>query len=147
MRSGRHADLVREVRAGRCERPDGYAARRCAAVASTTLQGDTVYSESQTELINVAGQTNKGVKSTTTTQITAIRLFKGTANQLTINVLAPPVVTATATGKPGGAKVEYSEPVLQVLDADGNVIGELNAADINLEIPGHAAAHAATRTR
>ena len=99
-------------------------------------EGDTVHTESQTEFINVAGQTNKGVKSTTTTQITAIRLFEGTANQLTINVLAPPVVTATATGKAGGAKVEYSEPVLQVLDADDNVIGELNASDINLEIPG-----------
>jgi uncharacterized repeat protein (TIGR01451 family) len=99
-------------------------------------EGDTVYTESQTEMINVSGTSNKGVKSTTTTQITAIRLFEGTANQLTINVVAPPVVTATATGKPGGAKVEYSEPVLQVLDADDMVIGELNASDINLEIPG-----------
>jgi uncharacterized repeat protein (TIGR01451 family) len=99
-------------------------------------EGDTVYSESQSELINVSGQTNKGVKSTTTTQITAIRLFEGTANQLTINVVAPPVVTATATGQPGGAKVEYSEPVLQVLDADDMVIGELNASDIDLTIDG-----------
>jgi uncharacterized repeat protein (TIGR01451 family) len=105
-----------------------------ALVALDNDQGDTVYSDSTTEFINVAGQTNKGVKSETLTQVTAIRLFKGDANELTINVLAPPVVTATATGKPGGAKVEYSEPVLQVVDAGGNILGELNAADANFEL-------------
>ncbi len=106
-----------------------------ALVALDNDQGDTVFSDSTTELINVAGQTNKGVKSETTTQVTAITLFKGDpANQLTINVIAPPVVTATASGQPGGAKVEYSEPILQVVDAMGNVIGELNAADANFEL-------------
>jgi uncharacterized repeat protein (TIGR01451 family) len=106
-----------------------------ALVALNNDQGDTVFSDSTTELVNVPGQTNKGVKSETTTQVTAITLFKGDpANQLTINVIAPPVVTATATGQPGGAKVEYSEPILQVVDAGGNIIGELNAADANFEL-------------
>lgn len=105
-----------------------------AVVAVDNAQGDTVFSESTTELINVAGTSKKGSKSTTTTQITAITLFKGSANQLTINVSAPPVVTATATGKPGGAKVTYSEPVLQIVDAMGNILGELNAADANLDL-------------
>ena len=78
-------------------------------------QGDTVYSDTRTELVNVAGQTGKGVKSTALTQVTGITLFKGSASELTINVLAPPVVTATATGKPGGATVTYSEPILEIV--------------------------------
>ena len=105
-------------------------------VAVHNDDGDTVYSDSTTEHVNVEGTANKGVRSTTLTQITGITLFEGTANQLTVNVVAPPVVTATATGKPGGATVTYSEPILQVLDANGDIIGELNAADANLEIDG-----------
>jgi uncharacterized repeat protein (TIGR01451 family) len=105
-----------------------------ALAAIDNSQGDTVFSESTTELTNVAGQSGKGVKSTALTQLTGITLFKGTANQLTINVLAPPVVEATATGKPGGAKVTYSEPILQIVDAEGEVLGELNAADLAFEL-------------
>jgi uncharacterized repeat protein (TIGR01451 family) len=105
-----------------------------ALVALDNAQGDTVYSNSTTELVNVPGQAGKGVKSETLTQVTAVTLFKGTPNQLTINVVAPPVVTATATGQPGGAKVTYSEPILQVVDATGNILGELNAADANQQL-------------
>ena len=105
-----------------------------ALVGLNNAQGDTVFSESTSELIDVDGQAGKGVKSTALTQLTGITLFKGTANQLTINVLAPPVVQATATGKPGGAKVTYSEPILQVVDADGNIVGELNAAEADFEL-------------
>ena len=132
MRPRRYTDLSREIRLADAEVLTG--AIGDALVALDNDQGDTVYSDSTTEFINVAGQTNKGVKAETLTQVTAIRLFKGDANELTINVLAPPVVTATATGKPGGAKVEYSEPVLQVVDAGGNILGELNAADANFEL-------------
>lgn len=61
------------------------------ALASiNNAQGDTVFSESQTELVDVAGQSGKGVRSTALTQLTAITLFKGSANQLTVNVLALP---------------------------------------------------------
>src|SRR5262249_18194220 len=64
------------------------------------------------------------------TQLTGITLFKGMPNAITINVLAPPVVTAEASGKNGGAKVTYSEPILQVVQG-GMVVGELNAATGN----------------
>jgi uncharacterized repeat protein (TIGR01451 family) len=104
-----------------------------ALVALANSQGSTVYTKSTVGLINVAGQTTKGLQSVAHTQLTGVTLFKGSANELTINVLAPPVVTATVTGKPGGAKVEYTEPILQIVQG-GSILGELNAVDINQQI-------------
>src|SRR5207302_6066922 len=75
-----------------------------------------------------------GVRSTTVTQLTGITLFQGTPNQLTINVLAPPVVTAIAGGVPGTAKVTYNHPILQVLDAKGHTLGTLSASSANTEL-------------
>ena len=104
-----------------------------ALVALDNAQGSTVYTRSTVGLMDVAGSPNKGVIAESHTQLTAVTLFKGTASELTINVVAPPVVTAIATGQPGGASVTYSEPILQIVQA-GVVIGELNAADINQTI-------------
>jgi len=109
-----------------------------ALVALNNAQGETVFSETTTEMVDVAGQSGKGVHSKALSQLTAVTLFKGTPNQLTVNVLAPPMVEATATGKPGGApggaRVDYTEPVLQVVDANGDILGELNAAEANFEL-------------
>lgn len=104
-----------------------------AVAAIDNKQGDTSYTLSTVGLINVAGSPNKGVKAEALTQLTAITLFKNSANELTINVLAPPVVTAVATGQPGGAKVTYSEPILQIVQA-GVVKGELNASSLKQTI-------------
>lgn len=104
-----------------------------ALVALDNRQGSTVYTKSTVGLIDVAGSANKGVMAEAHTQLTAVTLFKGTTSELTINVVAPPIVTAIATGQPGGASVSYSEPILQIVQ-NGNVVGELNAADINQTI-------------
>ena len=104
-----------------------------ALVALDNRQGSTVYTKSTVGLIDVAGSPNKGVMAEAHTQLTAVTLFKGTTSELTINVVAPPVVTAIATGQPGGSSVSYTEPILQVVQ-NGNVIGELDAANINQTI-------------
>lgn len=104
-----------------------------ALVALDNQQGSTVYTRSTVGLIDVAGSANKGVMAEAHTQLTAVTLFKGTTSELTINVVAPPVVTAVATGQPGGASVTYSEPILQIVQ-NGAIVGELNAADINQTI-------------
>ena len=75
-------------------------------------QGGAVRSISTVSIVDVPGQTTKGLEAEATTQVTGISLGDGA---LQVNVLAPPVVTATATGVPGGAKVEYSEPILQIV--------------------------------
>lgn len=104
-----------------------------ALVALDNRQGSTVYTKSTVGLIDVAGSPNKGVMAEAHTQLTGVTLFKGTTSELIVNVVAPPVVTAIATGQPGGASVSYSEPILQIVQ-NGNVIGELNAANINQTI-------------
>src|SRR5207249_833885 len=103
-----------------------------AVAALDNADGATVYTRSLVDLVDVPGRTNKGVRSVAMTQLTGVTLFKGTANQLTVNVLAPPVVTAFATGSPGGAGVTYSEPILQVVDHNGIVLGELDAATAHI---------------
>jgi uncharacterized repeat protein (TIGR01451 family) len=90
-------------------------------------QGGAVRSTSTVGIVDVPGQATKGLQSQAITQVTGISLGDGA---LQVNVLAPPVVTATATGQPGGATVTYSEPVLQIVQ-DGEVAFELNAADGN----------------
>ena len=51
----------------------------------------------------------------------------------TINVIAPDAITAVATGTPGGAKVTYQEPILDVLQGGKN-LGELDAANPSMSI-------------
>src|SRR5437588_11153507 len=49
-----------------------------------------------------------GLQSETHETVAPITLFKGTANELRIELLGEWVLRATATGKPGGASVTYA---------------------------------------
>ena len=106
-------------------------------VSVVNSAGGPVTSDSRIGLTDVAGQANKGVAATEIDQITGVVLFKGTANELTVNVLAPPQIVATATGQPGGAKVTYNEPVLQILQGK-TVLATLDAkaGNTSFTIPG-----------
>ena len=97
-------------------------------------RGGPVLSRSTVGLTTVPGQSGLGVRSTSVTQLTGITLFQGTPNQLTINVVAPPVVTAVAGGRPGTAKVTYNHPILQVVNAQGTTVGTLSASSANQEL-------------
>lgn len=85
-------------------------------------------------LQQVPNQSTEAVQAVASTQLTAITLFRGTPEAVTINVVAPPTIVATATGQPGGATVSYTEPVLQVVRG-GNVLGSLDAKDADLTLP------------
>ncbi len=102
-------------------------------LALDNAQGSTVFTHSTVGLVSESGQSTYGVQSSAITQLTALTLFKGTSNQLTVNVLAPPTVTATATGQPGGASVTYTEPILQIVQGS-KVLGTLDAASANTSI-------------
>ncbi|MHB8464852.1 MAG: hypothetical protein ACYDH6_06715 [Acidimicrobiales bacterium] len=106
-------------------------------VSVVNAAGGPVTSDSRIGLVNVTGSANKGLASTQIDQITGVVLFKGTSNELTVNVLAPPQIIATATGLPGGAKVTYTEPILQILQGK-TVLGTLDAksANTSITIPG-----------
>lgn len=103
-------------------------------VALHNSVGGTVFSKATTEFVSIEGSANRGVRSVAQTQLTGVTFFENTPNEFTVNVIAPPVVEAVATGMPGGAEVTYDQPVLQVIDANGEVIGELNGKDANQEI-------------
>jgi uncharacterized repeat protein (TIGR01451 family) len=106
-------------------------------VSVVNAAGGPVTSNSAIGLVDVVGSANKGMAATQTDQITGVVLFKGTANELTINVLAPPQIVAVATGQPTGSKVTYTEPILQVLQGK-TVLGTLDAksANTSITIPG-----------
>ncbi|MEY2399421.1 MAG: hypothetical protein QOJ00_2595 [Actinomycetota bacterium] len=108
-----------------------------AVLSITNGNGGAAYTQSTVGLVDVAGQTNKGLKSESLDQLTGVVLFKGTANELTINVVAPPRLTAIATGKKATSDVTYTEPVLQIIQG-GTVTNVLDASDANLtvELPG-----------
>ena len=108
-----------------------------ALVSVVNDQGGAAYAESTVGLVDVAGQTNKGLRSNVINQITGVVLFKGTPNELTINVAAPPTATAVATGKASTSTVSYNQPVLQIKQG-GNVVDVLNASDLDarITIPG-----------
>lgn len=100
-------------------------------------QGGVAYTQSTVGLVDVAGQSNKGLRSNSLDQVTGVVLFKGTANQLTIDVAAPPQVTAIATGKASTSSVTYSEPVLTITQAgQPNKILDASDANLTVELPG-----------
>lgn len=103
-------------------------------VALHNTQGATVSTASSVELQSVSGSANVAVVSTATTQLATVTLFSGTPEALTINVVAPPSLTATATGQPGGATVSYTEPILQVVQG-GKILGTLDAKDADMKLP------------
>lgn len=104
-----------------------------ALVSVVNNNGGAAYSESSVGLVDVAGQTNKGLKSTVLDQIDGVVLFKGSPNELTLNVAAPPTATAIATGKASTSTVSYNQPVVQILQG-GDEIDVLNASDLNAHI-------------
>ena len=92
--------------------------------------GGPVTSNSAIGLVDNGVPQHAGVAATQTDQITGVVLFKGTANELTVNVLAPPQIVAVATGTPTGSKVTYTEPVLQIIQG-GKVVATLDAKSAN----------------
>jgi hypothetical protein len=104
------------------------------AVASVVNgQGGAAFTKSDVGLVNVTGQTNKGLQSTVLDQLTGVVLFKDSANEITLNVLAPPTISATATGTAATSTVTYNQPVVQIIQG-GTVTDILNASNINTEI-------------
>ena len=74
----------------------------------------TAFAQQSTRYLVKRGKA--GLTGTATTNLGDVVLFGG---MLTVNVVSDPVMTAVATGKPGGAKVEYTPAVLSVTGPDG----------------------------
>ena len=105
-----------------------------ALISLNNANGGAAFSQTTVGLVDVAGQTNKGLKSEVLTQVDGIVLFKGSDNEITLNVVAPPTVQATATGTAATSTVTYNQPVVEVIQG-GDVTDVLNASDLDLDIP------------
>jgi hypothetical protein len=93
-------------------------------VATDTTQNARAVSQSKSfTYLKPNGDGTWGVVSETHQTIAPVTLFKGTANEVTIEALGEWVLRASTTGKAGGAKIEYAPggsptpttPVLRII--------------------------------
>ncbi|KAA5829646.1 hypothetical protein F1721_25410 [Saccharopolyspora hirsuta] len=89
---------------------------------------------SNVQLVDVPGQVGKAVQSTSNLQLASVRLFAGTPQEIRVDVVGTPRLTATATGAPATSTVEYEAPVLRV-SRGGEQLGVLDAAHPALDVP------------
>ncbi|MFD0920858.1 hypothetical protein ACFQ16_13985 [Saccharopolyspora rosea] len=95
---------------------------------------DAIQAHSTVRLADVPGQHGKAVQATSSMQVAGVRLFAGTPQEVRIDVVSAPRLTATATGDPGSSTVDYQAPVLRV-SRGGRVLGTLDAANRQLDVP------------
>lgn len=95
---------------------------------------DSAQAHSGVELVDVPGQVGKAVQSTSDLQLASVRLFAGTPQEVRVDVVGTPRLTATATGDPTTSTVDYEAPVLRV-SRGGEVLGVLDAANPGLDVP------------
>ncbi|MDR7301704.1 hypothetical protein [Haloactinomyces albus] len=93
-----------------------------------------IRAHSNIRLVDVPGQDGKAVRSTSRFRLGSIRLFAGTQQEIRIDVVSTPTLTATSTGDPETSTVEYQAPVLRVSQG-GEKIGALSATNPNIEVP------------
>ena len=103
--------------------PDSSFAQPVVAADTGTPTDRTVSQSKSYTYLASNGDGTWGLVSETRQTLAPVTLFKGTATELTIELLGEWVLRATATGKPGGAKVEYAPagsptpttPILRIL--------------------------------
>lgn len=85
-----------------------------------------------------------GLTGTASTNLGDLLLFGG---MLAVNVVSDPVMTATATGKPGGATIEYTPAVLSITGPDGEPMSlPTDGAPAEIDIPGDPLLHLTIQT-
>ncbi|MGP4018296.1 hypothetical protein [Saccharopolyspora sp. 5N708] len=95
---------------------------------------DVVDAHSNVQLVPVAGQVGRAVQSSSTIQVSSVRLFAGTAREIRVDVVGAPRLVGTATGEPSTSTVDYQAPVLRV-SRGGDELGVLDAAHPSLDLP------------
>ena len=95
---------------------------------------DTISARSTIRLVDVPGQEGKAVRSTSQMQLASIQLLAGTPQELRIDVVSAPTLTATSTGDAETSSLDYTAPVLRVSQG-GEELGVLDIANPQLDIP------------
>ncbi len=102
------------------------------AVGASVLETKVGYSHSKTGIVEVNGQDGLGVRALARTSLLDLTLFKGTAQEIRIEVISPPTLTATATGT-DKSSVTYSSPLVKITAAGQSKT--LDTPDKVFEIP------------
>lgn len=102
--------------------------------SGSLLNASALRAHSTIRLVDVPGQDGKAVRAISEFSLSDITLFAGTPQQLRIEVVSEPKLTATSTGNPETSKVNYQAPVLRV-SRDGKELYTLDAAHPEFELP------------
>lgn len=102
--------------------------------AGSLLRASGLRAHSDVHLVDVPGQDGKAVRSTSEFSVAGITLFAGTPQELTIEVVSEPTLTATSTGSRETSKVTYEAPVLRIT-RDGEELFTLDAAHPEFALP------------
>ena len=104
-------------------------------MGESLLQVPTVAeAHSNISLTPVDGLPGKAVRSTSELELSQVKLFAGSAQEITVDVLSEPKLSATSTGSAQTSTVEYTAPVLR-LTQGGKELGTLDAANPAMNIP------------
>jgi hypothetical protein len=95
---------------------------------------NTLSSRSVVKLVDIPGSPNKAVQSTSTMQVASLKILAGSPMELDVNVVSQPTLQVTSTGDPKTSAVNYTAPVLQVVQG-GKTLGTLDAANPKLDVP------------
>ncbi|WP_035304048.1 hypothetical protein [Actinokineospora inagensis] len=95
---------------------------------------NTLSARSTVRLVDIPGSGNKAVQSISTLQVAAVKLLAGTPFEVSINVVSLPTLTVTSTGDKATSSVQYTAPVLEVVQG-GKSLGKLDAANPKLDVP------------
>jgi len=102
---------------------------------SALLSAPNVLSDrSVVRLVDLPGSANKAVQSVSTMQVASVRLLAGTPMELDLNVVSQPTLTVTSTGAAATSSVNYTAPVIQVVQG-GKVLYTLDAANPTADVP------------
>jgi hypothetical protein len=105
-----------------------------AAAGSLINLPNTLSSHSVVQLVGIPGSPNKAVRSVSTMQVASVQLLARTPMEIDLNVVSQPTLTVTSTGDPTTSSVQYTAPVIQVVQG-GNVRFTLDAAHPTQDIP------------
>lgn len=95
---------------------------------------EAIRAHSDIRLVDVPSQDGKAVRSTSRFRLGSVRLFPGTSQELRVDVVGEPTLTATSTGSPETSTVEYEAPVLRI-SRGGKEIATLSATNPEVELP------------
>jgi hypothetical protein len=91
-------------------------------------------SRSVVRLVDLPGSANKAVQSVSTMQVASLKLLAGTPMELDLNVVSQPTLTVTSTGDSATSSVNYTAPVVQVVQG-GKTLFTLDAAHPTADVP------------